>query len=503
MAYISPNSTVEFFADLGLSRDDTLYFATATAKNNYFASIQKIATEDALSYVSRERGVIRSSLAMSTAINIGYMRYKNTSFENFWFYAYVTDVEYTNNGLTEIHFTIDNMMTYMGIFTLGECFVERQHVLNDAIGANLCDERLEYGDYKYRKITKSGTMKDMLIAVQASVTATGDQAPGILINNIYSGCAIYTFSTADEVESYLEKLTDSQKSDAILSMYMTPKHYNTLSITRDSVVIDKPYTDIDGYVPKNNKLFIYPYNYLTVTNLDGNFGNFRYEFFSGTAAYFTLEGCLSSNPSVVLAPIFYKGVEKNYSEKMVISNFPSCAYTIDTYRAYLAQNRSNLAIDALSSLSSGELRAVSQSTGLLSLIPINATSSILSKVSNVTEEMYKYSQKPAQSGGNQGADTLVNLGEKDFVFIQKNITRNYAEMIDNYFDMFGYAVRQHLVPNMNARPNWTFCKTVGCTVRGKMPSSAARDIENMFDSGVRFWKDHNNIGNYSLNNSPA
>ena len=28
-------------------------------------------------------------------------------------------------------------------------------------------------------------------------------------------------------------------------------------------------------------------------------------------------------------------------------------------------------------------------------------------------------------------------------------------------------------------------------------------IEQIFDNGVRFWKNHANIGNYSLNNSPA
>lgn len=140
MTYIPPNSTVQYFSDLGLSRDDTLYFDSVSSKNTYFSNLTKIASEESLTYVSREKGIIRSQIPMSTAINIGYMRYKNTNFENFWFYAYVTEVEYINNGLTEIHFEIDNMLTYMGVFTLGECFVERQHVLNDAIGANICDE---------------------------------------------------------------------------------------------------------------------------------------------------------------------------------------------------------------------------------------------------------------------------------------------------------------------------------------------------------------------------
>lgn len=500
MTYIPPNSTVQYFADLGLSRDDTLYFSSVSAKNTYFSNLDKIATEEALSYVSREKGVIRSSLSMAAAINIGYLRFKNTGFENFWFYAYVTDVEYTNNGLTEIHFEIDNMMTYMGVFTLGECYIERQHVIDDTIGKNICDERLEVGDYTYRSVEKSGTMDTLSIVVLSTVWPDGTDHEGSITGNIYNGCMLIKYRKASDVNSFLSSLTDEQKEEAVVSINMIPESYAGSSINHHEKVITKPYDDIDGYTPHNKKLFIYPYNYLTVTNLQGNFAPFRYEFFTGNSAYFTMEGMLSANPEVILTPVNYKGVQKNYSEKMSLSGFPTCSYAIDSYRAYLAQNKSNVAVEALSGLSSGELRDVSMGGQIAGLFTNNT---ILSAVSAQANELYKYSQKPPQAGGNQGSDTLVNLGEKDFVFIQKNITAEYAKMIDHYFDMFGYSVKEHAVPNMNARPNWTYCKTIGCTVHGNMPASAARDIESMFDNGIRFWKNHNNIGNYSLNNAPT
>ena len=92
---------------------------------------------------------------------------------------------------------------------------------------------------------------------------------------------------------------------------------------------------------------------------------------------------------------------------------------------------------------------------------------------------------------------------KNFYFTKMCITKNYAMMIDNFFDMFGYAIRQHNVPNMNARPNWTYVKTVGCSVSGNLPADDGAAIEKIFDKGVRFWKNHNNIGNYSLNNAAS
>ena len=57
---------------------------------------------------------------------------------------------------------------------------------------------------------------------------------------------------------------------------------------------------------------------------------------------------------------------------------------------------------------------------------------------------------------------------------------------------------------MNARPYWTYVKTVGCSVSGNIPADDASTIEKIFNAGIRFWKAHTNIGKYSLlNNAPA
>jgi hypothetical protein len=98
---------------------------------------------------------------------------------------------------------------------------------------------------------------------------------------------------------------------------------------------------------------------------------------------------------------------------------------------------------------------------------------------------------------------MVQSRNKNFYFRQKCITKNYAMMIDSFFDMFGYAIKQHAVPNMNARPHWTYVKTKGCSVDGALPADDAQAIENIFNKGIRFWKNHNEIGNYGYDNSPS
>lgn len=504
MAYIQPNSTVQYFSDLGLSRDDTLYFGSVSSKNTYFANLTKIASEESLTYVSREKGIIRSELPMSTAINIGYMRYKNTGFENFWFYAFVTNVEYTNNGLTEIHFEIDNMMTYMGVFTLGECFVERQHTVNDGMGDNIAEEGLDTGDFIVNEVVKSGFFTGYRIAVVYNPDSSDS---GMIHNGIYSAAAVKSFELATDANAFINKMIDDNKLESIVCVLMLPtsvvENWNNPLPGIHNVNISKQGLLIDGYKPRNKKLFCYPYNMLVVSNSEGQSITYRYEFFNrageSTTCDFNVYTFGNASPEVVLVPKHYKNVDFNYDERLNMVKFPQCAIAVDQYKATLAQKNSTIFQDlashgvniAVGAVAGGAVGAAAAGVGLLKA----ASDTLISNaIRNPSADI---------SVGRSAPDAMFGLLQKEFFFYKMSITRNYATMIDDYFDMFGYAVRQHIVPNMNARPNWTYCKTIGCIVHGNMPASAARDIESMFDNGVRFWKNHNNIGNYSLDNAPA
>jgi hypothetical protein len=92
-----------------------------------------------------------------------------------------------------------------------------------------------------------------------------------------------------------------------------------------------------------------------------------------------------------------------------------------------------------------------------------------------------------------------------FDITQKFIREEYAELIDKYFDRYGYRVEQTGVPNIAARPNWTYVKTRGASVHGYIPAAEAREIEQIFDNGIRFWKTTAaaGFGNYNTSNAPA
>lgn len=514
MAYIAPNSTIEIFGDVSLSpgQEDTLFFASTAAKDSYFSGVTKLATFTGQSYTRRERGFIRVESTMLQLYRACYMRYKNTSFENKWFYAFVISVEYINNITVEIQFEIDVMMTWMGGFTLAQCFVERQHSLTDNPGDNIVDENLETGDYVLNSIDRTRLIGNYTIIIGASVDQNGDEvAGGDWVNNIYSGIVLHQFATAEAANSFIDDLTDKAKSDALVSAVMCP---SSLIVQDDTPPITQSYqtakslTYIDGYTPKNKKLFTYPYNYLVVTNGQGNFATFRYEFWMANSQYCTFQygGVAGLQPECVLTPTEYKRFPQNnfdYSQVLTINSFPKCAFNIDQYKAFLAQNSASIGVDAVSTVASGVISTVGNVLTGNIFGAVHSGASAVERIADKVGYHIDYAKKPTQSNGVTTGDFSAARREKDFWFFKQSITANYARVIDDYFTMFGYAMREVKVPVMNARPKFTYVKTIDCVVHGDIPTDDCRAIEEMFNRGTRFWKNHTEIGNYTLNNAPT
>lgn len=536
MAYVAPNSTVEFFGDLGLNDnyDDTLYFASESAKNSYFSGLTKLATGTAMTYTREQRGFLRVELPMSTLISASYMRYKNTSFENKWFYAFIKNVEYINNNCTQVNFSIDPMMTWMGTFHLNQCFIERQHVSNDAIGANIVDEGLALGEYVCEN-TETASLGDYAVIVYKTYHE-GDTMGNLVVQGTY--VPLYTFGgELDEdvmalTQSILDNLVTSNRGDEIVAIKLAPARYNTngASVPSRTKAVVKPYTNIGGstYQPRNKKLFTYPYKFLRVENCEGESVVYKYEYFnsvpdstSGGDCNFEIIGtAVTPEISVMCIPTGYNGMPKDFEEAISMVKFPSIAWNVDSYKAYLAQRDStivgNFITDALQNTFNGAMKgaitagptgAIAGGTlgGIIGGLTNGTAMRVLSDEVNdkLGTGMTGTVRMPNQTRGKAESNLMVQTQQKQFYFRKMCITKNYAMMIDDYFDMFGYAIKQHGVPNMNVRPYWTFVKTIGCSVDGAIPADDASAIENIFNKGVRFWKNHNNIGNYSLDNAPA
>lgn len=78
----------------------------------------------------------------------------------------------------------------------------------------------------------------------------------------------------------------------------------------------------------------------------------------------------------------------------------------------------------------------------------------------------------------------------------------YLRIIDDYFSRFGYKINEILTPNIVGRQNWNYVE-IGSSEDigyGTVPSKYMDEINKACRRGVTIWHNHNNVGNYSLNN---
>lgn len=519
--YIEPNTTIHILRNcpLDTTYDHTIWFNNAEEQANYFSGLSKY-TLNAQTYQRVNKNTMRVQRKADDLYDCNYIMFQNTNFGSRWFYAFIKSVEYVNNITSEVEYEIDVMQTWFFDYTLGQSFVEREHSATDNIGDNTVPESLEIGDYVTDDFDASGVLGAKSIVVAATFDEDYQDVGGTIYSGLYSGLYFNVFpNTASGASACTEFLRNAgSKTDGIVAVFLMPTNMVTGVLERpNSYTLEKDKKTSmlrsDGSQVKNKKLLTYPYNFLYVTNLQGNSANFHYEYFSGNTCEFHIAGDMSPNPAVVLAPINYKGAPTNYDEKMVLSGFPQLSFNVDSFKAWLAQSASGLFINSMST-SLGAAQGVAQaglatqfattagaaaSAGLATAVaPVAGAVACAAVLAPVVQHFFM----PDQARGSVGNQTMAAIGLLDFAFMHKHIRAEFATVIDDYFNMYGYATHRVKVPNRNVRPYWTYTKTIGCVIHGSVPCDDLNKICHIYNNGITFWTDGDNIGNYNLDNAP-
>lgn len=502
--YIEPNTTIRLLKNcpLDTTYEHTIYFASESAQISYFQGLTKYTLTNQ-TYQRVQRGKMRVAYKAEDLYDCNYLMFQNSSFGSKWFYAFIKSVEYVNNVTSEIEFEIDVMQTWFFDYDLEMCFVEREHSATDNIGENLVPENLETGEYVSDDFDGSGALGGKSIVVAATFDEEYKNVSGAYYCGLFSGLYYNVFpNTTDGAIACAEFISGAgSKTDGIVSVFLMPTSMvgNILDGAKTyDVVKTKNLNAIGNYTNiKNKKLFTYPYNFLYVTNLQGNHAVYPYEYFSGNECTFVITGDMSCNPQVILAPQNYKGVATNYDEKMVLSGFPQLSFNTDSFKAWLAQNGASLGVNAFSTAIQTAGIATTVGASVAAATPIGAGIAIAGVVAPVIQHSFM----PRQAHGGAGSQTLAAIGLLDFAFMHKHITPEFARIIDDYFTKHGYATHRVKVPNRNVRPYWTYTKTIGCEITGSIPCDDARKICEIYDRGITFWKNGANVGNYNLDNS--
>jgi len=563
MSYIAPNSTIRLYANVPLdnSYTNTFWFTSKAEQDAYFHGSADVITTLSNQYYQRAtRNSLKVQVPIGSCYNCKYLAFRNDSFENKWFYAFVTDVEYVNNEVTEIFYELDVIQTYRFDVFFNACYVEREHCAKgeDVIGNFILPEPVSVGEYlysDYKDISGIGDCYIIVAIADVDYDASGiiggysGTISGKVINGVYNGCTLYAFTTTTDTSTgigALENLLRSyiMKPKAIVDMFMCPKFCVGVSnnvvqsgITVKDIFDSRVGGTFGNYTPNNNKLYTYPYNAYQVTTPDGNTKLYRYEFFKDNTPRFRIRGSISQPVTVNLRPRQYKNLSDQATAQeygirelgLSITEYPKCSWAYDAYSMYASRNYQNLLIQtgqATLGLGANNFgwESMRNSKGQFTSNSFNPYTGGVTGM-NKSQAVKAGTVKELRNDSKDIASTLSGFywakrdadivsgsllnGTPDFVegynFYGSRvfIPEENARAIDNFFSLYGYQTNKVKVPNFNTRDIFNYVKIIGecCEpATNSMVNSADIDAMNaILNNGITFWHttDHYTVGNYT------
>lgn len=550
---------------LSMNSENTIYFATRAEQSSYFIG-KTVATFNDNSYQRVSLGTIKIGCLSDTIQNCNYLMFINRNHGAKWFYAFVTDVRYINESTTEVDYVLDDLQSYFFDIELKECFVEREHTATDAVGDNTIPEDIPEPPMRYTNTkVPTGIFSSYTLAIISSMHKDDVQGwltftvQSCIVNHVPMALSLqYIKNVRDEdmtkclahaiqlIQRDL-KIIDiavALSLNDIVSIYPIPTRFvNTITFDEYDVsyggemgslptgtseieytVTEHKPTTLGAYIPKNKKLLTYPFNRL-VCNTYGDWQEYRYEWFTGDAIKFQIYASLLPPIAFKAAPKLYYGDNINETFSVTMEGIPNMPFGTTGLMDWLIKTGTKLAIQGFE-MATGIPSTLEKGQAL-----IDKGSSMLTpklkKISKKGQRLIERGEKMiAEETPNTFLDvteTFANIGsnspvpnikgsssgnlefstsEKDFFFFQLYPKEEYSEMIDNYFHLYGYAVKKIKVPNIHVRKGWTYTKTINAIVVGGAPATSLQNIANLFNKGIRFWNSGDNIGNYSSKNRP-
>lgn len=518
---ITPNSRIRLLkSPIELDERNQLTFSNLTAQTNYFLSLPYLEYDEC-SY-QRKDGVIRyktepNGLTYEDLLGYNYCMYQNTAYDSKWFYAFIEKVKYVNDGTTELTIKTDVIQTWKFEINYKSSFVEREHVNDDTRGANLLPEGLETGPYISQFVSDFSIGNSHLVMASTINPSDLSNAGGGYYGGIFSGVDYFIFNNISDLSQALNRMVG--KLDAIDSIFYCPDFITgyasatfdsngvaKVGSTSNPTSISVPLTPstIDGYTPKNNKLFTSPYIQYVLSNNAGSTMTYNLEDFKDSGNHLgeiKVRGVCTPGASVRAYPVNYRissdlsGNNDNNEYGLNLGKFPICSWPADVYTSWVVQQSANFTaqtigtgINAIGNVKSMDVGSYGQT--------------IFNYIASREVAEYEHSLVPVEARGNiNSGDVTYSIGKLTFTGYMMCIKNQYARVIDEFFSMFGYKVNRLKLPNITGRTNWNYVKTVGLNITGDIPQEDMQEIKDIFDKGITFWHNPSTFLDYSQSNA--
>lgn len=514
MALISPvpqSTVIKLYHNIPWSNDysDIRWFRSTGARDSYFNG-QLTSTWTNCSVVKNGM-TIKLQGQINDYLRCNYLSFVNNGIgtTNITYYAFITNMRYISVNAFEVDYEIDWVQTYLFDIRIGTAFVEREHVSSDAKGEHRVEESLDTGEFI---LANKGQWTDNAGAV---LTVLEDNVQVSNVNNVLT-CLTTKGVTINgnlgSLSQLLQRYNDTPERIISLSMCsgsMVPDllgnaHNFERTVTAPQAPTRFAYQG-KTYTPVNNKLYTYPYMFMTIDNYGGMTQTYRYEDFSSgytETPNFTFRGSPVPKPCLQLVPASYKGLSNCEQYDVRYDNFPMCPYAIDTYRAWLSQYATSYLLhqvsDIASSAASGVAALASEDRDIGKGISgiANAGIGIYDTVKEYKNREL-HGVKMQGSIGSAGID--FNLNHIGFRYTIYTITPEYAKKIDSYLTRYGYQVNEVKVPNVTGRRYFNYVRAKDAIVYGDVPEDTINILSAALSRGCTFWHVNNIGGTYSDN----
>lgn len=483
---------------------------------------------------------IRVNFSYQECLTANYIAFQNPNYSNKWFFAWIEHVEFKSQNCCEITYVVDAWSTWFGYWNQKPCYVIREHVNDDEIGLHTIPENLELGDYVLNSRKEDFMAEINNFAICMAVSELPDESVPPYTNNrvyngIFGGLYYLGFNSPAECQNAIRIYDKLGKANAINSLFMIPKTMESFadgtsaswsisqggetigsanliyltgsneSDTIGNINVDFPSKIGNNYVPKNNKLFTYPYCFFNLTNNSGITESFRYEDFvkedNIPSIGFWVSASITPGMSMKAIPLFYKNENINYNFGIMSGKLPVCSYDSDVYLNWLRQNGLNSVFNVIG--------GVISTAGAIGSGSIGGAVGGLSSIYNALHQHTIADMTPNQAKGNtNGGD--INFSDTScglFTIYKMSIKDEYAKIIDDYFSRYGYRINEVKMANITGRNIFNYIEighgeSIGYSEGNfSVPSEYMEIINNACQNGITIWHSHGNIGNYNLSNN--
>lgn len=487
----------------------------------------------------------------ASCIYANYIAFRNPNYGNKWFFGFVNKVKFVSDRCCNIEYKIDVFSTWYSRMNIGKAFIEREHVDDDTIGKHTLPENLKTGDFivnDFGLLDEYGSDTHVVVGVtkvpsdvynvQGELVDNKIQARTSNYNGVFSGLTYFVFKFPKDASQFIAMMDLNGLADNIVSVFLAPLSIFTIqswdSYTYDETVAfgnlsvhlvfeykivpnsseesllfdDKTIslnTTLDGYTPKNNKMFTKEFNYLYITNNNGGDISYAYEDFKDNTPSFRGIGTICPGCSIRLTPLNYKKwdmtdspTRKNNLLPFGITGgkYPICSWRNDTYTNYQTQQSINNQLTLAKATGIGIATAISPETA------IATTAS--SFFEGMIESQDKEELMPVVVKGNTNVgDVTYACGMTNFAFYKMSLKYEYAKICDDYMSHYGYRINDIKTPNILSRTKFNYIKVGGMDelISGDIPASDLDEINSIFRKGVTIFHDYSSFGDYLQTNA--